>query len=246
MDGGIVTRVDCVTLGIVVNRSGKRFYDEGEDFWPMRYAIWGRLVAQQEEQIAYVLIDSKTIDRFMPSVFPAITGKTIAEVAEKLNLPVDTVTATVDEFNRVLQPGTFDHAILDECKTEGLTPPKTHWAQRLDTPPFYGYPLRPGVTFTYFGVKVNSQAAVIMKEGEAGRKHIRSRRNHVRQYFTERLHRGIRFNHREYFWKNSWYASCCPGQQGTNYRLGGSRNGQEGTDCERPADDADMQCMPLL
>ena len=63
MDGGIVTRVDCVTLGIVVNRSGKRFYDEGEDFWPMRYAIWGRLVAQQEEQIAYVLIDSKTIEQ---------------------------------------------------------------------------------------------------------------------------------------------------------------------------------------
>ncbi len=46
-DGGICTRVDCVSLGIVVNRDAERFYDEGEDFWPKRYAIWGRLVAQQ-------------------------------------------------------------------------------------------------------------------------------------------------------------------------------------------------------
>ena len=166
VDGGIVTRVDCVTLGIVVNKSGKRFYDEGEDFWPMRYAIWGRLVAQQEEQIAYVLIDSKTIDKFMPSVFPAVTGESVAEVAEKLDLPVDTVTATVDEFNQAVQPGTFDHTVQDDCITKGLTPPKTHWAQRIDTPPIYGYPLRPGVTFTYFGVTVNRQAAVIMEDGE--------------------------------------------------------------------------------
>ncbi len=164
-DGGIVTRVDCVTLGVVVNKSGQRFYDEGEDFWPMRYAIWGRLVAQQEDQIAYVLIDSKTIDKFMPSVFPAITGDTVAEVAEKLNLPVGTVTATVEQFNQAVQPGTFDHTIQDDCKTEGLTPPKTHWAQRIDQPPFYGYPLRPGVTFTYFGVKVDRHAAVIMSDG---------------------------------------------------------------------------------
>ncbi len=69
-DGGIVTRVDCVSLGIVVNRDAQRFYDEGEDFWPKRYAIWGRLVAQQPEQIAYSIIDSKAIGRFMPTVFP--------------------------------------------------------------------------------------------------------------------------------------------------------------------------------
>ena len=90
-DGGIVTRLDCVTLGIVVNKNGERYYDEGEDFWPMRYAIWGRLVAQQPDQISYVFIDSKTLDRFMPSVFPPVKGNSIAEVAEQFNLPVDKV-----------------------------------------------------------------------------------------------------------------------------------------------------------
>jgi len=165
-DGGIVTRLDCVTLGIVVNKNGERYYDEGEDFWPMRYAIWGRLVAQQPDQISYVFIDSKTLDRFMPSVFPPVKGNTLAEVAEQFNLPVDSVNATVDEYNRAVQPGKFDHTILDDCKTAGLTPPKTHWALRIDQPPFYGYPLRPGLTFTYFSVKIDQRAAVIMKGGK--------------------------------------------------------------------------------
>src|SRR5690348_12825037 len=76
-DGGIVTRVDAVSLGIVVNREAKRFYDEGEDFWPKRYAIWGRLVAGQPDQIAYAIIDSKAMGRFMPPVFPPYKASSI-------------------------------------------------------------------------------------------------------------------------------------------------------------------------
>jgi len=159
-DGGIVTRLDCVPLGIVVNAQAERFYDEGEDLWPKRYAIWGRLVAQQPDQIAYSIIDSKVLGRFMPSVFPAIAAGSIAELAAKLGLPADKFEATVREFNQTVRPGTFDHQILDDCQTDGLTPPKSHWAQRIDTPPFYGYPLRPGITFTYLGVRVNERAEV--------------------------------------------------------------------------------------
>src|SRR4030088_1968452 len=51
-DGGIITRHDSVIFGIVVNKHAQRFYDEGEDIWPKRYAIWGRLVAAQPDQIA--------------------------------------------------------------------------------------------------------------------------------------------------------------------------------------------------
>jgi tricarballylate dehydrogenase len=164
-DGGIVTRLDCVTLGVMVNKHGDRYYDEGEDFWGYRYAIWGRLVAQQDDQISYCLGDAKTFDHFMPSCYPAINGNTIGEVAQQLDLPVEKVEATVKAFNDAVQPGTFNHKILDDCKTAGLTPPKTHWAQRLDTPPFYGYPLRPGLTFTYFAVKIDKHAKVVMKGG---------------------------------------------------------------------------------
>ena len=164
-DGGIVTRLDCVPLGIVVNSNGERFYDEGEDLWPKRYAIWGRLVAQQPGQVAYSIIDSKVVGRFMPSVFPAIEGASVAELAAALGLPVDRVECTVNQFNQSVSRGRFDHTILDDCRTDGLSPAKSHWAQAIDAPPFFGYPLRPGITFTYLGVRVNSQAAVLMKDG---------------------------------------------------------------------------------
>jgi tricarballylate dehydrogenase len=168
-DGGIVTRLDCLPLGIVVNKFGDRFYDEGEDLWPKRYAIWGRLVAQQPDQIAYSIIDAKMLGKFMPSAFPPIRGNTIAELAGGLELPADPLQATVDRFNRSVLPGTFDHSILDDCRTAGLAPDKSHWALALDTPPFLGYPLRPGITFTYLGVKVNHKAEVIMNDGRPAR-----------------------------------------------------------------------------
>lgn len=167
-DGGIVTRLDCVPLGIVVNRAGERFYDEGEDLWPKRYAIWGRLVAQQPGQIAYSIIDSKVIGRFMPSVFPPLRAGSIAELAAALDLPVQKVQATVEAFNRAVQPGTFDHNLLDDCRTtDEVVPPKSHWAQKIETPPFFGYPLRPGITFTYLSVKVNEKAEVRLREKTA-------------------------------------------------------------------------------
>ena len=159
-DGGIVTRLDCVSLGLVVNKYAKRFYDEGEDFWPKRYAIWGRLTALQPGQIAYSVIDVKAVGRFMPPVFPGDKADTLAELAAKLGVDPATFEATVREYNAACREGTFDHAVLDDCHTEGLTPPKTHWARPLDTPPYYGYALRPGITFTYLGVKVDSRMRV--------------------------------------------------------------------------------------
>jgi tricarballylate dehydrogenase len=168
-DGGIVTRLDCLPLGIVVNRDGVRFYDEGEDLWPKRYAIWGRLVAEQPGQIAWSIIDSKVVGRFMPSVFPPMRADSIGELAAALGLPSETVETTIRHFNESVRAGHFDHTLLDDCRTEGLTPPKSHWAQAIDTPPFLGYPLRPGITFTYLGVKVNDSANIVMRDGMPGR-----------------------------------------------------------------------------
>jgi len=164
-DGGIVTRLDCVSLGIVVNRAAQRFYDEGEDFWPKRYAIWGRLVARQPEQIAYSIHDAKALGRFMPPVFPGERAETIEGLARRLGLDTAALAATVTRFNAAVHPGRFDHAVLDDCATVGLTPPKTHWALALDTPPFFGYPLRPGITFTYLGMRVDEQARIAMADG---------------------------------------------------------------------------------
>ncbi len=159
-DGGICTRIDCVSLGVVLNREAERFYDEGEDFWPKRYAIWGRLVAQQPGQIGYSIIDAKAIGRFMPPVFPGTTANTPPELARKLGLPEEIFVRTIHAYNIACRVGTFDHTILDDCHTVGLSPAKTHWARPIDTAPFYGYALKPGITFTYLGLKVDDHAAV--------------------------------------------------------------------------------------
>jgi tricarballylate dehydrogenase len=159
-DGGICTRIDCVSLGVVVNRDAQRFYDEGEDFWPKRYAIWGRLVAQQPGQIAYSIIDAKAIGRFMPPVFPGVKANTLKELADHLGLDSNTFMQTLNNYNNACQDGTFDHTALDNCHTQGVMPAKTHWARPIDTAPFYAYALRPGVTFTYLGLKTDETAAV--------------------------------------------------------------------------------------
>ncbi|MEN5214472.1 FAD-dependent tricarballylate dehydrogenase TcuA [Pseudomonas pudica] len=159
-DGGICTRIDCVSLGVVVNRDGQRFYDEGEDFWPKRYAIWGRLVAHQPGQVGFSIIDQKALGRFMPPVFPGATADSLEALAGLLGLPVQAFLETVHAYNRACQVGTFDHTRLDDCHTVGLEPVKSHWARPIDTPPYYGYPLRPGVTFTYLGLRTDETAAV--------------------------------------------------------------------------------------
>ncbi|MDH0756379.1 FAD-dependent tricarballylate dehydrogenase TcuA [Pseudomonas juntendi] len=159
-DGGICTRIDCVSLGVVVNRDGQRFYDEGEDFWPKRYAIWGRLVAQQPGQVGFSIIDQKALGRFMPPVFPGARADTLEGLAALLGLPVPAFVETVQAYNRACRVGSFDHTRLDDCHTQGLQPVKSHWARPLDTPPYYGYPLRPGVTFTYLGLRTDETAAV--------------------------------------------------------------------------------------
>lgn len=159
-DGGICTRIDCVPLGIVVNRDGLRFYDEGEDFWPKRYAIWGRLVAQQAGQIAWSIIDKTSIGRFMPPVFPGTKANTIEDLARQLGLPPGQLVQTINNYNAACKGGAFDHTVLDDCHTQGLEPAKTHWAKPIVHPPFYGFPLKPGVTFTYLGLKTDDTAAV--------------------------------------------------------------------------------------
>src|SRR5258705_2955122 len=165
-DGGIITRHDSVVFGIVVNKHAARFYDEGEDIWPKRYAIWGRLVAAQPDQIAYIIFDSTVLNSFMPTLFPPLAGATLAELAGKLGLEPAALEKTVTDFNAAVQPGTFDHTILDDCRTAGITPPKTHWAPRIETPPYLAYPVRPGITFTYLGTRVNRQSRMVMKDGK--------------------------------------------------------------------------------
>lgn len=165
-DGGIATRLDSVPFSIVVNRDAQRFYDEGEDFWPKRYAIWGRLIARQPDQLAFSIFDAKAEPLFLPSIYPAHRAETIEGLAESLGLSPAALRATVEAYNAACTGNAgFDTTILDGCRTRGLAPDKTNWARPIDTPPFLGYPLRPGITFTYLGVTVDREARVQAASG---------------------------------------------------------------------------------
>ena len=164
-DGGIVTRLDCVPFSIVVNKHAQRFYDEGEDVWPKRYAIWGRLVAAQPDQVGYAIIDARSLPLFMPSVFPPIKAATIEDLARKLDLPAEKLRQTIEEFNASCgDTSGFHPTELDGVATVGLGPPKTNWARPIAEAPFYAYSLRTGVTFTYLGLKVDATAQCSIAE----------------------------------------------------------------------------------
>lgn len=164
-DAGIVSRIDSVPFSIMVNKHAQRFYNEGEDFWPKRYAIWGRLIAKQPDQIAYSIIDAKALDLFMPSLFPPETAQTIPDLAQTLGLDPAALIRTVDAYNSACTGGDFDTTVHDGCATNGLTPDKTNWARPIDQPPYYAWPMVPGITFTYRGVTVDENARVQTSAG---------------------------------------------------------------------------------
>jgi tricarballylate dehydrogenase len=164
-DGGLAMRLDCVPFAIVVNRDVQRFYDEGEDVWPKRYAIWGRLIARQPGQLAYAITDSEAERDYLPPVFPPYRAGTLRELAMMAGIDGGKLERVVAEYNAAVRPGTFRPMLPDNCRTEGLTPPKSHWARRIEKPPFLCHPLRPGITFTFLSVKVNDRARVMMADG---------------------------------------------------------------------------------
>lgn len=165
-DGGIVTRLDAIPFGIVVNQLGRRFYDEGEEIWPKRYAIWGGLIAAQPGQKAFCIVDAKTIDRFLPPMFKPFQADSLETLASILGVEPGVFVETVLEYNRAAAGNTeIRMEKLDGARTQGLTPPKSNWAIPIDRPPYYGLPLRPGITFTYMGVAVDERARVLDERG---------------------------------------------------------------------------------
>jgi tricarballylate dehydrogenase len=165
-DGGIVTRLDAIPFGIVVNRQGQRFYDEGENIWPKRYASWGRLIAEQPGQIAYCIVDSKTIHSFLPPMYKPFCADTIQALAKMLSVDTNVFSQTVKDFNRATAGNAnLQMERLDGLSSRELRPPKSNWAVPIDAPPFYGLPLRPGITFTYMGVTIDDRSRVVEQTG---------------------------------------------------------------------------------
>ena len=152
-------------VGIIVNIHGRRFVDEGADFRNYTYVKYGREVLQQPRRAAFQIFDQKVVHLLreeyrIREVTKAEAG-TLEELARKLEIDVDGFVRTVREYNAAVQPGPFNPAVKDGKSTRGITPPKSNWAQPLDTPPYLGYAVTTGITFTFGGVRISPEAQVI-------------------------------------------------------------------------------------
>ena len=151
-------------IGIVVNLKGERFIDEGADYRNHTYAKYGREVMKQPQRAAVQIFDAKTIDmvrdEYRIHQVTKAEANSIEELAKKLEINVEGLKRTVREFNAACKPGQYNPAILDGNKTTGITPPKSNWALPIDKPPFTGFAVTCGITFSLGGLRINEHAEV--------------------------------------------------------------------------------------
>jgi len=163
----------CYFLGVMLNARGERFVDEGRDFRNYTYAQFGRAVLEQPGNFAWQLFDAKVADllyseyRFHDASF--VESETLWGLVAQLDgVDKDRALATVETFNDAVdQSTTFDPTIKDGKAARGVDPPRSNWAQALDTPPFRAYPVTGGITFTYGGLRVDGQGSVLRSDGSA-------------------------------------------------------------------------------
>ena len=149
--------------GIMVDINGKRFVDEGEDFFSYTYAKCGREVLRLPWRTAYQIFDSKTRPLLRSEYNRGfhVSADSIEALAKKLpGLDSENVVRTVNEFNAAVNDAPFDPSKHDGKCTRGISPAKSNWAQRLDTPPFYAFPVTCGITFTFGGVGITEKCEV--------------------------------------------------------------------------------------
>jgi len=162
----------CYFLVIMLNANGERFVDEGRNFRNYTYAQFGREILKQPQGFAWQLFDNKVndllYDEYRTAEASAVEADTLSELVSKLDgVDAARALATIQEFNHSVDPANaFDPTILDGRSTAGLSIDKTNWANALATPPFRAYPVCGGITFTYAGLRVNEDAAVLDGNGE--------------------------------------------------------------------------------
>jgi tricarballylate dehydrogenase len=148
-------------IGLIVNLHGQRFVDEGADFRNFTYAKYGREILRQPQRAAFQIFDQKTVnilrEEYRIRQVTKAEANTIEELAQQLDIDPEGLARTVREFNDV----PFNPAILDGKSTQGITPQKSNWAIPIDSPPYVGFGVTCGITFTFGGLRVDTRAKVL-------------------------------------------------------------------------------------
>lgn len=165
-DGGIATRIRAMPSGIVVNRHGQRFHDEGHDSASTRYSVWGQRLARCPGQIAWLILDERARACAPSALYPPISATTPEALGAQLGIDISAFLTTLADYNASVRPPESPEQHAD-WHTEGLEPPKSHHARALDTPPYHAWPMRPGLTFTYQGIEIDARARVRLHDGSS-------------------------------------------------------------------------------
>ncbi len=150
--------------GVMLNVEGRRFVDEAENLQSLTYAKYGGLILRQPRSLIYQIFDSKVLHLLEPrySTSEPYKADTLEALVAQLDLDRAEAMRTLAAYNAACgHGGPFDPAQLDGLHTEGLAPVKSNWAQPLDTPPFYSWPVTGGITFTFGGLKITEEAQVV-------------------------------------------------------------------------------------
>jgi tricarballylate dehydrogenase len=167
-------RADAViyihNYGIVVNGEGRRFYDEGQGSFDTTFELIAYEVWRYHKQTAFFIADqtitaNPSIMAMCDTDLPPIEADTIEELAGQIGVEPTDLVATVAAYNAATRPGAFDPRTLDSLATENLDPPKSNWAYPLVNPPFIAYPLTAAITFTFGGLKTDTEARVLATNG---------------------------------------------------------------------------------
>lgn len=157
-------------LGVVVNRDGRRFFDEGADFRNYTYAKYGSEILSQPGSVAFQVFDAtlrpllRTEEYDMPGI-SVVAGNDLNEVARMAGIDEGGLTETIDEFNGSIDRSiTFDPTVKDGRRA-AVHPPKSNWAAPIEKPPFYCYPVTCGITFTFGGLKADTHGRVLNEAG---------------------------------------------------------------------------------
>jgi tricarballylate dehydrogenase len=157
-------------IGIVVNLKGERFIDEGADYRNHTYAKYGREVMKQPRRTAVQIFDAKTVDmlrdEYRIKQVTKFTANSIEDLAKGLDIDPKGLVRTVDAFNAACSPGNYNPSVLDGVRTEGIEPPKSNWALSIDKPPFTGFVVTCGITFTFGGLRIDKCSAVLDTGGQ--------------------------------------------------------------------------------
>jgi succinate dehydrogenase/fumarate reductase flavoprotein subunit len=173
-------------LGLMINREGRRFVDEGIDLRNYTYAKFGRAILEQPGGVAFQMWDAGGTtwlrpEEYRDDIVRKIQADSLEELAKKLAEEQDGVT-NVDEFLKTMTEyneavlahrsenpdARLNPAVKDGLSTQSsrksLALAKSNWALPILKPPFLAVKVTSGITFTFGGLAIDPESAVVLRE----------------------------------------------------------------------------------